>query len=214
MSHVHVTFPCGDIELEGIWHFPATTGQVPAVVVCHPHPLYGGSMSNDIVIAICEALASVSITALRFNFRGVGNSSGKYQGVDGGQKDVSAALSLASATEGIAKDKIGIAGYSFGARVSVPVAFEDDRVRLLALISPALSEPSWKKVKDFPRPLFLITGEDDFIAPPQLIQKYIPELTPLKQYEIVPGADHFWYGYEMQVAEKVAEFFSSGYNQL
>ncbi len=71
MKQTPITFPCGDILLEGVWHFPETDKLTPAVIVCHPHPLYGGSMLNSVVFAICEVLARKSIAALRFNFRGV-----------------------------------------------------------------------------------------------------------------------------------------------
>ena len=73
-----VTFPCGEITLEGEWHLPAGEAPFPAVVVCHPFPPMGGSMHSSVVVAICEALRERSIAALRFNFRGVGASGGSF----------------------------------------------------------------------------------------------------------------------------------------
>ena len=74
----HVVFPCNEIQLEGILLLPEGNGPFPTVIVCHPHPLYGGDMDNNVVTSVCNALGRSSIASLRFNFRGVGNSSGSY----------------------------------------------------------------------------------------------------------------------------------------
>jgi len=72
-----ITFTSEDLTLEGILHEPALT-PFPAAIVCHPHPLYGGDMNNNVVVAVCQALAEAGIAGLRFNYRGVGRSEGKY----------------------------------------------------------------------------------------------------------------------------------------
>ena len=101
MKQVPVTFPCQDISLEGVWHFPESAGLSPAVVVCHPHPLYGGDMSNNVVLALCQGLVKRNIVALRFNFRGVGASSGEFGSGIAEREDVRAALEMAVLTSGI-----------------------------------------------------------------------------------------------------------------
>ncbi len=209
-----ITFPCGDIMLEGSWHWPETTGSVPAVVVCHPHPLYGGSMSANVVFILCEALSRQQVAALRFNFRGVGKSGGEYGGGVGEQEDVRAALALVSSTPNIDQGRLGLAGYSFGAGVASPVAVQDEQVKSLALVSPALSDSGWEQLKTYPKPVFIISGENDFVIPPEQLRRYTSDISGLKQCEIIPGADHFWYGYEAEVAEKVAEFFVAGFNRV
>ncbi len=145
MRREHTTIPCGDITLETAWHFPETKKPWPAVVVCHPHPLYGGTMSSNVVFGICQALAERAIAALRFNFRGVGKSGGEFGEGVGEQEDVKAALDFAIATDGIDTERIGLAGYSFGGMVALPVAIRDERVKKLALVSPMLSEGGWEE---------------------------------------------------------------------
>lgn len=213
MKQVRITFPCGDIQLEGVWHFPETTRPSPAVIVCHPHPLHGGDMSNSIVVAICQALAQQSIASLRFNFRGVGRSGGEYGGGLDEQADVRAALALVSATANIDRERIGLAGYSFGAGVAVPVAIQDKKVNLLALVSPALTDSGWEQLKVFPNPILIITGEYDFVISPEQLQQHIKDIPRPVQGEVIAGADHFWQGYEAEVAKKVTEFFSAGFAQ-
>lgn len=74
MKEERVNFPSGTILLEGILAIPQGAGPFPAVIVCHPHPLYGGSMDNNVVNSLSEALAQASLISFKFNFRGVGGS--------------------------------------------------------------------------------------------------------------------------------------------
>jgi alpha/beta superfamily hydrolase len=203
----HTTIPCGDISLEACWHFPDSNAPWPAVVVCHPHPLYGGTMSSSVVFGICQALAEKSIAALRFNFRGVGKSGGEFGEGIGEQEDVKAALDFALATKNIDKEKIGLAGYSFGGMVALPVAIRDERVKRLALVSPALSEGGWGELKRYARPKFVIVGENDFVIPQAQFLKLAEDMP--EKYVIVASADHFWDGYEAEVADKVSAFFGT-----
>ena len=213
MKRVHITLPCGDILLEGVWHFPETMASSPAVIVCHPHPLYGGNMSNNVVFAICQALAQQSIAALRFNFRGVGKSEGAFGEGTTEQEDIKAALSLVSITPDIDPKRIGLAGYSFGAGVALPVALQDERVSLLALVSPALSDSGWEQLKSYTKPKLLISGNRDFVIPLSQFQQYIKDIPEPKHCQIISGADHFWLGHEDELAQKVAQFFVIGFNQ-
>jgi alpha/beta superfamily hydrolase len=208
----HTTIPCGDISLEAVWHFPDSKAPWPAVVVCHPHPLYGGTMSSNVVFGICQSLAERTIAALRFNFRGVGKSGGEFGEGIGEQKDIKAALDFALATEGIDKKRIGLAGYSFGGGVALPVAVGDERVKMLALVSPALAEGGWGELERYNRPKFVIAGENDFVIPMPKFLKLAGD-SP-EQYQLVAGADHFWGGYEKEVAEKVAKFFGEGWELI
>jgi alpha/beta superfamily hydrolase len=203
----HTTIPCGDISLEAVWHFPDSKGALPAVVVCHPHPLYGGTMSSNVVFGICQALAEKSIAALRFNFRGVGKSGGEFGEGKAEQEDVKAALDFAIATDGIDKERIGLAGYSFGGMVALPVAIRDERIKRLALVSPALSEGGWEALKQYNKPKFVIAGENDFVIPREYFFKLAEDMP--EQYVIVAGADHLWGGYEAVVAERVSAFFET-----
>jgi len=213
LKRVPVTFPCGDISLEGIWHLPETTSLPPAVVVCHPHPLYGGNMSNNVVFAICQKLAQQSIAALRFNFRGAGKSEGSFGGGITEQEDVKAALALVSTAPDIDPKRIGLTGYSFGAGVALPVALQDERVNLLALVSPALPDSGWEQLKEYTKPKLLISGNHDFVIPQPQFEQYTKDIPEPKRCQVISGADHFWLGHEEEVAQKVAQFFVSGFNQ-
>ncbi len=211
MKRVHITFPASDISLEGVWHLPEGSGPLPAVIVCHPHPLYEGNMSNNVVFAICQALALKDIAALRFNFRGVGKSGGEFGGGAAEQEDVRAALAFVLATPNIDPKRIGLAGYSFGGGVALPVAAQDKRVKMLALVSPALLDYGREQLKGYNRPKFIIIGEDDDMIAPEELRELAGEIPEPKQFEIIGGADHFWVGFEEEVAQKLSRFFAEGF---
>jgi alpha/beta superfamily hydrolase len=203
-----VIIRCGDIALEGEWLFPDGEGPFPAVVVAHPFPPMGGTMRNGVVTAIWQALASRGIAALRFNFRGTGQSKGSFNEGVGERDDVRAALEVALTTEGIDVERVGLAGYSFGAMMSVPVALRDERVKCLAMISAPLSEDNWKKLDEYRRSHLAVIGENDEMAPMDLLRRQMEKESDFGKYYIVTGGDHSLFGYEEEVGEVVADFFS------
>ena len=209
MNLVHITFPCGDISLEGAWHFPQTKATSPAVIVCHPHPLYRGDMSNNVVLAICQALAQQGIAAFRFNFRGVGGSQGEFGQGTGEQEDVEAAIAFISTVKEVDSKRIGLAGYSAGAGFGLPVGFKDDRIRALAAISPPLPMFDFNFLKSCPKPKFLISGSRDDLIPIDQFLEFCQNLPEPKECESIEGADHFWWGYESDLAAKVTAFFTT-----
>lgn len=213
MKSVPTVFSCGNITLEGELHLPEGNGPFPGVVVCHPHPLYGGNMQNNVVMAICQGLLSHSVAAFRFNFRGAGRSGGVYGGGITEREDVKAALAFVHARPEINTEKIGLTGYSFGAMVALPAALQEGAVRLLALISPPLADSAWEQLKGYLKPKLLIVGSADAFVPTREFQQHAQDMPEPKQSFVVSGADHFWWGYEGEVAQKVAQFFAAGFNE-
>jgi uncharacterized protein len=203
-----VVFPFGDIQLEGILSLPDGNGHFPGVIVCHPHPLYGGDMDNNVVTAVCSALGKSTIAALRFNFRGVGNSGGSFGDGIGEQDDLRAALDFLSTLKDIDSTKIGVAGYSFGGMVANTVAIIDTRVKMLALVSPALNAAGWAQLQEFNSPKLVLVGEEDTSVPFRPYRRFFGDL---RQYQIIAGADHFWSGFEEQMSNKIARFFHDGF---
>lgn len=212
MTEEHVTFPADNLNLEGILHLPQGGSPFPAVVVCHPHSLYGGSMQNNVVVAICHALAEASIAALRFNFRGVGMSDGDFSGGYGEQEDVSAALAFLTSASQINSDKIGLAGYSFGTKVALPVALHNDKVQAVALVSPFIADTDWEHLRSYIKPKIFICGGDDCYIFANEVQQKVSGLPEPNQFHIVPRTDHFWWGFEGEVAKRVSTFFTTVFN--
>ena len=202
-----VSFPCGELKLEGVLSLPDGAGPFPGVVVCHPHPLYGGSMDNNVVYAICRELAQRSIATLRFNFRGMGNSEGHHGGGVQERDDVTAALDFLATAKGIDPERRGLSGYSFGAGVCLFVA-ASPRVRALGLVSPLPIQAGFEQLRSFTQPKLFICGTSDMYASPDDVGPLVEALPEPKALEAVVGADHFWWGYEREISSKIGPFFA------
>jgi len=207
MNKMRVTFTSGDLLLEGIAAEPQGAGPFPAVIVCHPHPLYGGSMDNNVVDNLCQALTKASFVSLKFNFRGVGASQGEFGKGIGEQADVEAAISFISTLEQIDPERIGLAGYSAGAGFGLPLGCSDGRIKALAAISPPLNMFDFDFLQDCPKPKLLIAGGRDNFTPADQLLEFCRNLVEPRQYEIIEGADHFWWEHESCLAAKVTDFF-------
>lgn len=213
MSEQQVQFPTDELTLEGVWHLSGKPGRSPAVVMCHPHPIYGGDMDNGMVILVCRKLAKQGINALRFNFRGVGGSQGSYGEGIGEQEDLKAAIAMAASAEFVDATRIGICGYSFGAGIVLSVAADERRPRALAAISPPLTIGVEYHADKFAGPKFFLGGSEDSLFSAQALQTFVEALPAPREYDIVQGADHFWMGYERQAAQKISDFFSKVFNE-
>ena len=208
MRAERVTFQSGELALKGIVSLPEGGGPFPAVVVCHPHPLYGGSMHNNVVNAVCEALTAASFVSFKFNLRGVGSSEGHFSYGTGEQQDVASAVSYLVSLSEVDGERIGLAGYSAGAGFAAPVACSDERLKAIAAISPPLAMFDFECLKTCGRPLFLICGGMDDFTPIARFIEFCRGCHEPREYEHIEGADHFWWGHEPQLAKRVTDFFT------
>lgn len=210
MKRRKVSFRCGELKLEGEYYLPGGDGLFPAAVVCHPHPLYGGSMDNNVVRAISRALVERGMGALVFNFRGVGGSEGGFDGGRGEQDDVRSAMDWLRGQAEVDGERTGLVGYSFGATVALAVASSDERVKALALVSLPLMdrvqiEQAKSQMGNCGMPKLLVCGGEDFVVPPGAVGQ-VGEVVDSMEVRVIPGADHFWWGNEETVAHTVADF--------
>src|SRR5712692_7838398 len=159
-----ITIAGRDVSLKGIVQTPGGLAPSGILVVCHPHPLYGGSMHNNVVDALCDAALQEGLAARRFNFRGVGSSTGSHAGGEGEQDDVLAVLRAAEELPG--GGSIGLAGYSFGASMATrAVSRASPMPLLLLLVSPPLSTLGAALFGEQPSRRLLITGDRDQVCP-------------------------------------------------
>lgn len=203
-----VTIPAAGLLLEGCLDLPEGKGPFPGVVVCHPHPLYGGNMENNVVVAVSRALTRRGTAALRFNFRGVGRSQGVFAGGTGEQEDAKAALAYLAAQKAIDPARTGIAGYSFGGMVALLAGEASPAAGALAAVSPVLFPGMLTACA---KPKLIICGERDELLPCTQIMQEAAAMAEPKTVLTVPGADHFWRGREEEVAGPVAEFFARAF---
>lgn len=187
-SEERVQFTSEGLTIEGRLARRAGT---KGVVVTHPHPLYGGDMYNNVVEAVIGSYREAGYTTLRFNFRGVGGSQGKYGQGLGEQHDVQAALSwLAQLGAG----SIDLVGYSFGAWVAALGARDFHPMERLVLIAPPVGFFDFSKVRELPQLVLVIVGGQDNIAPVEDIKAAMAVWNSEARLAIVAGADHFFAG--------------------
>lgn len=203
VSEVAETLTTGDgVTLEA--RLSAPLPPVGGVVVCHPHPLYGGDMENPVVVRIGEVCGRLGLTTLRFNFRGVGRSTGVHGDGAAEQHDVEAALARLAAVVGAAP--VGVAGYSFGAAVAANVAARHAELAGAALVAPPLARSEAGRLRDLDRfgdRLLVVAGSADTICPTDALAR-LGETVPRATVQVIDGADHFFFGKLYPLGEAVA----------
>lgn len=215
MSVKGVTFSADHLTLEGVLHLPETGAPSPGVAVCHPHPLYGGNMHNLVVAEVCRCLGERGIAALRFNFRGTGASpsvgrasQGSHDEGSAERADVEGALSYLESLEAVDPHRLGVAGYSFGAFVTLAAGASDRRAKALCGIAPPLALADLSFLKGSAKPKLFILGSRDDITPLEAFLALYRQLPGDNRYQVLQGADHFLSGYEEEVAQAVAAYFA------
>jgi uncharacterized protein len=179
-------FPSGSFSLEGLL-VPGEKSK--AVVVSHPHPLYGGDMHNHVVGLISSAFEDQGWTTLCFNFRGVGRSQGDFDQGLGEQEDVSAAVAY---LKGLGEQKIILAGYSFGAWVNAQAALSHPDVQGSILVSLPAGMMDISFLSRDTKTRLIVVGDQDPYAPVDKIKNLVASMTTPPPIKIIKGADHFY----------------------
>jgi hypothetical protein len=180
-----------------------------AAVVCHPHPLFGGTLHNKVVFHAMKALNSFGFPVLRFNFRGTGLSEGVHAHGVGEVEDVRAALDWIETEFAL---PIIFAGFSFGAAVGLRAAYNDDRIpALIALGLPAVPVADRKddRVYDYDflrtstKPKLFVSGSRDQFAPPGKLEALVDTFSEPKKLVRIEAADHFFEGRLREMRETI-----------
>lgn len=158
-------------------------------VVCHPLPTGGGTLHNKVVFRAARGLENANVATLRFNFRGVGTSGGRFEGGEGEQEDVLAAIQWVRRKH--PDKKLFVGGFSFGAWVASRVACEIPEVHGIFLIGTPVDKYDFGYLRDCERPMLFIHGTQDEHGDVAKLEKLVQ---PIRNAEsvIVTGADHFF----------------------
>ncbi|HEX8293598.1 MAG TPA: alpha/beta fold hydrolase [Pyrinomonadaceae bacterium] len=194
-GNLHIPAPHG--RLEAILKEPRGLAPRAAALVLHPHPLHGGTMHNKVVFRAARGLEDAGAVTLRFNFRGVGHSTGEHTGARGGEQE-DARVALDYLVEEYPGLPVFLAGFSFGARVGLEVGTYDARVGFLVGVGTPVSIPEreydFSFLDDCRKPLLLVHGaRDEFGSVPDLraLAARLPEEARV-QIKILPDAGHFF----------------------
>ncbi|MCI0489003.1 MAG: alpha/beta fold hydrolase [Blastocatellia bacterium] len=199
-------------RIEAILKEPASA-PVGVAIVCHPHPLFGGTMHNKVVYRIAKAFHQSGFAVLRFNFRGTGRSQGNYDKGRGEQDDLSAAIRFME--EKYPGAEVWLAGFSFGARVLLEAVCEDDKresfrkLRALIAAGTPVSRYDFESAISCPVPKLFVQGAGDEFGSVADLEKLLERMSGPKSLKVIEGADHFFEGRLDELAQAVSEFISS-----
>jgi alpha/beta superfamily hydrolase len=187
-----------------------TESATHAAIVCHPHPLFGGTLHNKVVFHSMKALNSFGFPVLRFNFRGTGLSQGEHDNGNGEVEDVRAALDWMGAEYHL---PLVFAGFSFGAAVGLRAACPDSRVQaLIGVGTPVVPVTSGTEeprvytldfLRDCPKPKLFVSGARDQFGPREKLEALVASLPEPKKLVLIEGGDHFFEGRLREMREAV-----------
>jgi uncharacterized protein len=176
-------------------------------VVCHPHPLYGGTMHNKVVFRIARAFQNAGFAVLRFNFRGVGRSEGEHDSGVGEQADLLAAIEFVR--KRYPEAELWLAGFSFGSAMMLRAAACDDRVRAFVAVGVPITKYDFSGIARCSKPKLVVQGSEDEFGPGPGLEAFFAAMDHPKKLKIIDGADHFFEGRLGELGEAVSEFISS-----
>ena len=198
--------PAGGLEAV-LWTPPARVQPRFAAVVCHPHPLFGGTMHNKVVYQTAKALDAHPAAVLRFNFRGTGLSEGGHDRGQGERGDVRAALHFLA--ENFAGLPLVLAGFSFGSWVGLRVGCEDARVKRLIGIGAPVNSSDFSYLESCPKPKLFVHGSEDEFGDISKLEKIVGGLPGENKLVVVSGVDHFFKGKIEELGKAVAAWMDN-----
>ena len=196
-----ISFPGPAGSLEGLWK-EASGQRKGSAVFAHPHPLHGGTMHNRVVYRAVQALTRAGFATLRFNFRGVGTSEGRYDAGRGEVDDFRAAMDEAVREGGL---PLVAGGFSFGSAVGLKAIRQDARVSAFVSLGLPLSTESGRLVPRPGVPALYVVGERDAFGPPEELERFVAGTGTVV---IVPGAGHFFENSLESLGGIIEEFLS------
>ena len=195
--------PASHGRLEAILKHPVGEPR-GAVLVCHPHPLGGGTMHNKVVFRVAAGLLDAGMITLRFNFRGVGASTGTYGDVEGGKEDVCDALDYLSAN--FPGQQVVLAGFSFGSRTGMEVGMGDEKVKLLISVGTPVDKYSdYEFLTRVRKPILFVHGDKDEFGAIENVRRLVDEVSKNTDAELVvfENCGHFFDEHLDQLRETV-----------
>lgn len=189
-----VIIPGPEGRIEGRYHHTGVSG-APIAIILHPHPLHGGTMNNKVSYALFKSFVEMGFNTLRFNYRGVGKSQGKFDHGEGELSDAASCLDWLQ-THNPEPAQCWIAGFSFGAWLGMQLLMRRPEVDGFISISPPANMYDFTFLAPCPVSGLMVQGSNDDIVPQESVTKLVTKLSLQRgikiDYRTVDGADHFF----------------------
>jgi alpha/beta superfamily hydrolase len=201
---VSIEGPSG--ALEALLEVPQAPALAGFAVICHPHPLFGGTMQNKVVHTLGRACQEFGVATVRFNFRGVGTSDGSY---DEGRGETDDALAVIGWGRKRWPDvPLMLAGFSFGAMVALRAAARSTPSRLIS-VAPAVGRPEFASVVRPGCPWLIVHGDRDELVDIRDVRAFAAGFEPPPRLIVLPGAEHFFHGRLTELRDEVLAFLKN-----
>lgn len=195
--------PASHGQLEALLKEPQS-GRRGVALVCHPHPLGGGTMHNKVVFRVAAGLIDAGMTTLRFNFRGVGASTGVHNEIEGGREDVHDALNYLGST--FPGEEITLAGFSFGSRTGMEAGMVDDKVvRLISIGTPVEKYHDYDFLAEVKKPILFVHGDKDEFCSVEALRSLTDKI-PHAEVVIFENCGHFFDEHLNELRQTVYEW--------
>jgi len=195
-------------RLEGRYQQSATPN-APIALMLHPHPQHGGTMNNKVVYSLYQAFQRQGFSVLRFNFRGVGRSQGKFDRGEGELSDAAAALDWLQSWNQNAT-QCWIAGFSFGAWIGMQLLMRRPEISGFISVAPPANVYDFSFLAPCPSSGLMVQGDQDTVVPQEAVAKLVQKLSHQRgikiDYRVIPGASHFFNEHLDTLAETVDQY--------
>lgn len=189
--------------LEALLEKPAEGAAAGCAIVCHPHPVHGGTLENKVTHMLARSFVGLGFSALRFNFRGVGDSEGSFDDGNGELADVLAAVDWMKETE--PHLPLWLSGFSFGAAMAIKAAVECEPAGLIS-VAPAVCRFAGNLASQPTCPWLILQGDQDELVDIEETIAWVNELDPGPELEIFPDTEHFFHGKLIPLRDTVETF--------
>lgn len=190
-------------RIEALLDSPQNADVSCVAVVCHPHPVYGGTMTNKVVHTLAKAFNDLGVPAVRFNYRGVGASEGAYDEGNGETVDTLAVIDWAK--QRWPKARLWLGGFSFGGPVAIRAAVRRNAERLVT-VAPAIQKVA-VDASNLPQiPWLLVQGDKDELVDAVEVQQWVNTVRNPPQFLLLPGVEHFFHGRLHELREAVVSW--------
>lgn len=211
MPEVFFNGPAGRIEGR---YTQSANRKAPVVLVLHPHPVHGGTMNNKVVYSAYKSFADNGFTALRINFRGVGQSQGSFDNGIGELTDATTAMDWLQMHNPLS-ESFWVAGFSFGSWVGMQLIMRRPEINYFVSISPPVNKYDFSFLSPCPIPGLIIQGNNDSIVPEESVIDLVDRLSKQKhsriEYKTIHGADHFFRSKLDDLEQAINEYCKDSY---
>lgn len=183
--------PAGQLELLLSYPDGNSPDGSPVVIISHPHPLYGGTLTNKVVHILAKGVGDLGLASVRYNFRGVGDSEGQFDDGRGETEDLLAVAAWVRAQH--PGSPIWLAGFSFGAYITIN-AYQQANAERLILVAPPTTLYDISGVTGLSVPCAILQGGQDEVIDPLAVTRWVEGLDPRPDYHWIESAGHFFHG--------------------